>query len=255
MLLIDADLITYRVGFACQKNVFTLFDGGEPLHQIEGKRALNEFLRVNECTLQDFEVQEGVVTEAKESAFHSIDMMLNSMFEETGDYRYTAFLTGSNNFRNKVYPAYKAGRKEKPVLYEAIRDYLISKYHAVVVHGMEADDMLGIQMMQDPEHNIICTVDKDLDTIIGTHYNFVKKEKYFVDADQAEMFFYCQMLAGDSTDNVCGIRGVGLPTAKKRIERSGLPPKEAAEKEYQLYWGEDWKEAWDCNEQLLRIKS
>lgn len=255
VLLIDADVICYRVGFACQKNVFTLFDGGEPFHQAEGKKALNEFLKTNELTSEDFEIREELVVEPKESAFHSVQMMFNSLFEGTGVYRYIAYLTGSDNFRNEVYPAYKAGRKEKPVLYNEIREYLIQKYKAVLVHGMEADDMLGIEMMKNPERNIICTIDKDLDTIIGTHYNFVKKEKYFVQADQAEMFFYCQMLAGDSTDNVCGIRGVGLPTAKKRIEKSGLPPKEAAEKEYQLYWGDDWKEVWKCNEQLLRIKS
>ena len=63
--------------------------------------------------------------------------------------------------------------------------------------------------------SIICSVDKDLNQIPGWHYNFVKKEKYFVDEEQAIRTFYTQLLVGDNTDNIQGVKGIGPAKAAK----------------------------------------
>jgi 5'-3' exonuclease len=50
----------------------------------------------------------------------------------------------------------------------------------------------------------------------GWHYRWDKDEKYWVEPDEADEFFYMQLLAGDQqVDNIHGIKGIGLKTAKK----------------------------------------
>lgn len=251
MLLIDADIICYRVGFACQKTWYYLLEEGRSISDFEGKTALNNFLKENKLEESDFEIASELKVEPVENAYHSINMMMKTIIDEVGEKYYRAYLTGKNNFRTTIYPAYKGGRKERPVLYQEIREYLINHWSAEVIDCMEADDMLGILQSKNPEDSIIASIDKDLDTIIGWHYNFVTKEKYFVTPEQAELCLYTQMLTGDSSDNVCGIRGIGSAKAKKILQ--GEEPEALAMSEYKKFYGKDWKEAWDCNYKLLRI--
>jgi len=217
----------------------------------EGKTALNLFLKDNNLKEEDLEIEQELVVEPEQNAYHSVDMMMSTIINDLGNEPWEAFLTGGGNFRFDTYPAYKGGRKARPELYSQIRDYLIHQWDAEVVHGMEADDRLGINQTRSPEEYCIATIDKDLDTIIGWHYDFVKKEKYFVTPDQAEYCLYSQMCTGDSSDNVCGIRGVGPAAVKKMFKDKD--PKTAAQEAYQRFWGEDWEEVWECNYKLLRI--
>jgi 5'-3' exonuclease len=52
--------------------------------------------------------------------------------------------------------------------------------------------------------------------IRGWHYNFVKKEKYFVKEEDTMRTFYKQVLTGDRTDNIEGLKGIG-PVKAERI--------------------------------------
>ena len=157
-----------------------------------------------------------------------------------------------SNFRNEVYPNYKANRADarRPVHYEKIRSHLINRWNAEVVNGIEADDAIGIYQ---EDNTVICTIDKDLDCIPGPHYNFVKGEYYEVSPSEAVNHFCMQMLAGDGTDNICALRGVGMKTAQKRLDKYDNYADGAIE-EYKKYYGDDWEEAWDCNEQLIGIR-
>ena len=121
---------------------------------------------------------------------------------------YEGFLTGGNNFRKKIYPAYKANRRNvpKPKHIQALRQHLIDVEGAVVSDGQEADDELGIRQTHE---TIICSVDKDLLMIPGRHFNFVKQEHSTVSNAEGRYNFYRQLLTGDTTDNIPGVYGLG----------------------------------------------
>lgn len=250
-LLVDGDVLVYRMGFSCEYTTFTLLSkDGEVVEEVKGKRALKEFHTA--WIGEPLTVKENNVVEPVQNALHTVNLTLDNMITTLQASHVRVFLSGSNNFRNSVYPIYKANRldQKRPVHYEAIRSYLINKWNAEVVNGMEADDAMGINQSND---TVICTIDKDLDTISGAHYNFVKDTYYEVSHKEAANNFYMQMLAGDGTDNICALRGVGIATAKKRLDAYENYAV-GATSEYQKYYGEDWEEAWDCNEQLIGIR-
>ena len=142
---------------------------------------------------------------------------------------YTLYVTGKGNFRFDiaVTKPYKGTRKaEKPFHYENLRAYALSLPQAVLVEGMEADDAMSIEQS---ENTIICTRDKDLRMVEGWHYGwetgmqagFAKQQ---VDKHGAlsitegknkklrgtgMMFFYSQLLTGDTVDNILGLKGCG----------------------------------------------
>ena len=73
---------------------------------------------------------------------------------------------------------------------------------------------LWASFIQD-EACILVSIDKDLDTVPGWHYNYDKKITYFVTPEEASYNFYYQLLVGDSSDNIKGAVGVGPAKAKK----------------------------------------
>jgi 5'-3' exonuclease len=129
---------------------------------------------------------------------------------------YKAYITGKGNFRNEiaVTEPYKGNRKDakRPVHYEAIRHHL-QRLGAELVEGQEADDAVAIEASTNG--GWIVSIDKDLDQVAGWHYNFVKKEEYYVTEEQGLRSFYTQILTGDRIDNVIGLKGIGPVKAAK----------------------------------------
>jgi DNA polymerase-1 len=183
-LLIDGDIICYRVGFASQST----------------------------------DKETGLVeADPLPHALHSTKLYVNQIIEDSGCTEYNIYLTPKTTFRNKVRDDYKNNRKgkPKPVHIKAIRDYLINNYKAKVVDNIEADDALGLS--QNP-YTIIASIDKDLLMCEGKHYNFVKKEFTNVTKEEGTRFFYQQMITGDTSDNILGIRGLGKVKASKLLK-------------------------------------
>lgn len=183
-LLIDGDIICYRVGFASQST----------------------------------DKETGLVeADPLPHALHSTKLYVNQIIEDSGCTEYNIYLTPKTTFRNKVRDDYKNNRKgkPKPVHIKAIRDYLINTYKAKVVQDIEADDALGLS--QNP-YTIIASIDKDLLMCEGKHYNFVKKEFTNVTKEEGTRFFYQQMITGDTSDNILGIRGLGKVKASKLLK-------------------------------------
>ena len=130
---------------------------------------------------------------------------------------YEAWITGSTNFRTEVAVTapYKGNRKApKPKHYEAIRKHL-QALGAEKTVDMEADDAIGIRSTELLDKCWIVSIDKDLDQLQGWHYNFVKREKYYITAEEGMRRFYKQILTGDRIDNIVGIRGIGPVKAEK----------------------------------------
>ena len=133
------------------------------------------------------------------------------------------FLTGKGNFREALatIKGYKANRDpgHRPVHYKSIRRYLVNRWGATVVDGIEADDACAMAAYEArfTADLVIVTCDKDLLTVPGFQYNFQKKQFRTVTPDEASLNFYRQLITGDPTDNIGGAFRGGAKLAEKII--------------------------------------
>lgn len=216
-----------------------------------------------------------------------VQARINGIMEATGADEYQLFLTSDDksNFRYNVatIKPYKGNRKtEKPYYYNHIRNFLVDHRGAIEIFGMEADDAIGIAQYTDymrafhcigenPENDhvdprlcetIICSRDKDLRMIPGWHYswgvgNQQEKPKRWINEHEAITNFYCQVLTGDTVDNIPGLFGVGKSSkllagiARCKCE---FEMYELCLSEYQKRFGSYAEKFLDENCQLLWIK-
>lgn len=141
-------------------------------------------------------------------------------------------------FRNKIYPEYKAHRPPAPddlipqfaLIREAVRAFDLP---CLEQGGFEADDLIATYARQASERGAYTTIvssDKDLMQLVNdkiTMYDTMKDrrigipeviEKFGV---PPEKVVEVQALAGDSTDNVPGVPGIGIKTAAQLIVEYG----------------------------------
>jgi hypothetical protein len=210
-LLIDADVISYRAAFAAEHTKYIVTsDGGFSLFD-DAKSAKEEAVRTF-----------GVVWSRKELQPEDTALMIADTLVRDILARYEAkaelFLTGIGNFRTSIATraTYKGNRSGTPTHLKAVRKHLITSWNAEVSQGEEADDLLGIAMTTYPD-SVCCSVDKDLMQLPGKHFDFVKKEEVTVSRREADLNFYCQVLSGDSTDNIPGVTGIGPVKARKLL--------------------------------------
>ncbi len=169
---------------------------------------------------------------------------------------YMLFCTGDTNFRKEIYPEYKANRKDavKPEHLAACKQHLRTEWKAYESINCEADDLVGIEAMRSPtRETIIVSVDKDLNTIPGWHYNPKKKERYLVSPRDALRFFYYQLLVGDSADNIKGAKGIGPKKAERILETAFEDWIDSAgtESELAAFYYNGVKEYFSCHEELM----
>jgi len=183
VILIDADILVYRVGWSC-----------------------NEKSESNAITKMD----------------DLIEDILGQLSADKETSHYVLYLTGRGNFRTEYATTaiYKGNRKdkEKPVHIQLLRQHLIDNWAAVVTEGEEADDAIAIAGTKHGDKTIMVSLDKDFDQIPGWHYNFVKKKRYYVTPEEGMLFFYRQILMGDRIDNIIGIYGIGEKKSAKLLE-------------------------------------
>jgi 5'-3' exonuclease len=102
---------------------------------------------------------------------------------------------------------------------QALRDHLVNSWGFEVVNGIEADDAVGIAAYAVPEdESIMVHIDKDLNQFRGWHYNYRKKEKYYVSEFEGLTAFYTQILTGDRIDAIVGLKGIGPVKASKILK-------------------------------------
>jgi len=185
-VLIDGDILVYRIGFASES---------------KGEDGV-------------------VIADPVSFALHSMKKYLYSIYKGAGATSVELILTGKDNFRDKVIPDYKGNRKDtsKPIHYQAIRDYMVNSLGAIVIDGMECDDYMSLNQT---DETCIASLDKDLKICSGSHYNFVKGEFSTVTPEEGILNFYGQMLSGDATDYIAGIKGIGKTKAHNLLE--GIP--------------------------------
>ena len=177
------------------------------------------------------------------------------------------YLTAPGGYRHKVATLrpYKGTRtSKKPEHYDAMRKYLVEYWGAEVVdedlpgdERREADDACGsLQWAHPDKSTCLCAVDKDLLQLPGWSYNPVKDEFQMRSLIDADLFFWKQMMTGDTVDNIPGLKGVGEKTAEKVLEsclRKRNRVRRAVEDLYKKEFSGKWKGAMDEMAQLLFI--
>ena len=202
--------------------------------------------------------------ESLEDALSRVEFLMSRIKEETHTESCLVAIGGVGNYRNTIYPPYKANRigKKRPTHLEACKKFLQDNYNTQVTCGIEADDLLGIEQTDD---TVICSIDKDLLQIPGKHYNFVKQEWKDVDELSGLRSFYKQIITGDASDNVPGFDGA-LRTTTPLFVLGLLEPLDSYLTEYEMYryvrdvysdaWAltEDWESKLHINAKLLFIQ-
>lgn len=153
------------------------------------------------------------------------------------DYVVVSFDTGKN-FRTDLYADYKGHRPDMP---EDLREQwpllpdLVEAfgYRAISMPGYEADDVLGTlakQFASDDLEVFLVTSDKDFCQLVDDNTQILDEAKgRTIDVDGVhekydvgpERIVDMLGLAGDSSDNVPGVTGVGVKTAVKFLKKYG----------------------------------
>ena len=207
------------------KDIFLLVDGNSLMH-----RAFHA-LPVMDA--------DGVYTNA---IYGFLSMLLKVIKEENVQYLAVCFDEHGPTFRHTVYADYKAGRKETPpelrqqfgTILSLLDDMGIRRFS---LQGWEADDLLGTLSLKGAAAGaapLLLTGDRDALQLVGggTELMFTRKgisetvrftpakvyEEYGFTPEQVTDW---KGLAGDSSDNIPGVPGVGDKTAVKLLQEYG----------------------------------
>lgn len=254
--LIDGDALLYKAGFAVEYKHYYLED-----MYFRHKRSLDAYLEWNydedEAELLSKSVSVREIKEPIQNAYHLLNLMIESIMKATDAQEKEIYVGGEHNFRSDVeYPVkYKGNRKDKPSYIGELKEFLIKNYDAKVCVNVEADDMLGIRQTELSPNSIICSIDKDLKQVPGFYYHLDNKVVTLISQEIAARSFWEQMLTGDRTDNIIGLKGVGPKTAFEEL-RNLNTEEEFSARVKELY-KEEFKERADkmyhANYRLLRI--
>tara|TARA_R110002096_G_scaffold436105_1_gene668162 strand:- start:185423 stop:188206 length:2784 start_codon:yes stop_codon:yes gene_type:complete len=148
------------------------------------------------------------------------------------------FDAGRKTFRNDIYPEYKAHRPPAPddlvpqfkIIHDAVEAFNLP---SIQLAGYEADDIIATYAKQAEKegHRVtIVSSDKDLMQLVSDNIDmFDSMKNRFIGAEEViekfglgpEKVIEIQALAGDSSDNIPGVPGIGVKTAASLLEEYG----------------------------------
>ena len=148
------------------------------------------------------------------------------------------FDSARKTFRNEIYSDYKANRSEAPddlaPQFEYIRKSVLAfNLPSVELANYEADDLIATyvdQILKKGANVTIVSSDKDLMQLFKKNVRIYDpmKNRFISDEDVQKKFgvdsskvIDVQALAGDSSDNVPGVPGIGVKTAAELINKYG----------------------------------
>jgi len=172
----------------------------------------------------EWEEDQWSITGDAKACLAAFDNMMSSLclaFDTSPEKIMVAF-SDKENFRKGIYPKYKANRKgnRKPVTYSALVGHISAKYKSITYPKLEADDVLGI-IATTPKLQSNCVIlssDKDFKQIPGKRCNPFTGEDFVLEEstpEEAEHFFFTQVVTGDATDGYPGCPGIGEKTVEK----------------------------------------
>ena len=243
-LAIDADPLVYKAAGVTEKVVYDIVANSCPMENVDVDdpqtyapykiatfryvKEYKEWLAQHKKTKDDFIRIDRKEIAPLSHALNIVNLMIQDMINAIQPEQVTVLLTAEGgNFREQIAQIrpYKESRKDKqkPIYYKEIREFMVNKWHAHIVEGCEADDVCAMILaasVDEGHPTVLASIDKDLDSVAGLHYNYDRKEYYQVSHEEALRFFYAQVLAGDDTDSIPGIKGIAMKTAMKKLGRA-----------------------------------
>ncbi|MEZ4433927.1 MAG: DNA polymerase I [bacterium] len=166
-------------------------------------------------------------------------LLINLLQERKPTHVAVVFDPSGDTFRNDIYPEYKANRSEPPddmrpqfaLCRQAVESLGIP---SLVVDRYEADDVIGTLAHQWVDsgahcHCVIVTADKDLMQLVTDRITLWDGKEADIGREQVIEKFGVPPervpdalgLAGDSSDNIPGVPGIGLKTAATLLQQYG----------------------------------
>ena len=172
------------------------------------------------------------------AVFGYTSMLLKLSEDMAGDHMLVVFDAARKTFRNNIYKEYKANRSDPPEelipQFELIREATKALgIKSLEIEGFEADDIIASYCKLANTQNIetlIVSSDKDLMQLVKKNVSLLDpmknikiginevKEKFGVLPSKV---IDVQSLAGDSSDNIPGVPGIGVKTAALLINEFG----------------------------------
>ncbi len=168
------------------------------------------------------------------AVFGFTNMLVKLIEDYSDDKMIVIFDAARENFRNEIYPEYKANRGEAPddlipqfpLIRECVKSFNIPQLE---IEGFEADDLIATYVRlaeKDRIETIIVSSDKDLMQLVSNNVTMLDpmKNKKIETKDVEEKFgvhpdkvIFIQALTGDKVDNIPGAPGIGPKTASQLI--------------------------------------
>jgi DNA polymerase-1 len=184
--------------------------------------------------------------EQTNALFGFATMLLTAIEREKPSHVALAF-EGGKTYRHELFPGYKANRKETPedLTAQLPRIFELAEILGIPVYfheGCEADDIIGILSHQAPGPVAVITGDKDLLQLVtpmvkvclpssGPGARFADMKAYWLDDVKEKYGFGPELipdfkaLAGDPSDGIPGLPGVGPKGAGRLIAKYGTVEK------------------------------
>ncbi|MFA5699917.1 MAG: DNA polymerase I [Desulfuromonas sp.] len=176
--------------------------------------------------------------QACNAVFGFTRMLLKVVREYKPDEFVVVYDAKGPTFRHELYPEYKANRakmpddlvEQIPLIKQVVAGF---RFATLETEGYEADDIIATVVRHYRASDLPVTIvsgDKDLLQLVDEKVTMLDtmKDKVFDLAAVAERFgggpelvVEVQALAGDSSDNVPGVPGIGEKTARELISRFG----------------------------------
>ena len=225
--LIDGDVLLYTCAFAGQKTRYHVeyADGGAQWY--DDAKSYKEFCKLKKISPESIIVTPHVNVLEDHLVQSIVRQRMEQILRAVDADSYVLFFTGEGNFRYEVAKTvpYKSNRtRPKPHHYAMVYDYLLQNYEHQVVEGIEADDGMAIEQSTSKQHTVICSIDKDLWQTPGYHFNWMQDEgqqKFKVSPEDGNRWFMQQLLSGDPTDTIPGLKGVGPKGAETMMLNIG----------------------------------
>jgi len=254
VILLDADILAYELAFSGQ-----FFD------EEKKEKVLLPFYIV-------IERLEGRVKDLMDT----LETLIEPIMFLSGDTNFRKQIAKRKGYKEN------RDETNKPFHLENTRAYITARFNTYTSHGCEADDLLCIAQMEalracggvrDKANTIIVTRDKDLRQCEGWHYGWecgkqpeyhlrwvdrlgeltptyskkvLKSGKPSTAIDKligtGMKWFYSQLLIGDSTDNIPGLKGYGNRAALDLIDglEDEMDMLDVCVEAYKSLYGEDW---------------
>jgi 5'-3' exonuclease len=208
------------------KNCPTKYDDSQRVLLIDADSIMYTSTYFPEDSLLEFPTEEEQLEEAKyrtRTKLQEIQLNVEEWYNIVQTY---IFIGGKGNFRYKIFPEYKANRKDtiKSPLLPFIREYMIEELKAIESHGGEADDYIIDGISECSGNCVVSSIDKDvlyhspnIPLYDYRGYNDVLGEFKSISTKQSRLARATQLVTGDSTDGVPGAKKVGKAWCDKNM--------------------------------------